>query len=159
MPAPDGLAVARRRPLDELERAIDYSFLDMALLERAMRHGSAAEGKPGEDNRRLAFLGDAVIELAMREEVYNAQPLAERGKLSEDTDKHVQDKDLAQRARALGLQDWLAVGRGEAKNDFGEERRLADAFEALAGAIYLDAKAHAFPVIRRMMGRADATGR
>ena len=148
----------RKSPLEDLERLIDYGFLDGALLEQAMTHSTAGEGREVADNRRLAFLGDAVIELALRETAHENADLPDRGALSKDVDKYVQDAELALRAKRLRLQDWLATSNGEAKNAGGEQRRLADAFEALAGAIYLDAGSHAFPVVRRMMGRDDATG-
>ena len=146
------------RPLRELEWAIGYDFADKSLLADALTHSTAAEGATGTDNRRLAFVGDAVIELAVRERAYRDEPLAKRDELSKGADGTVSDAHLAAQARRIGLAGWLRVGRGEAQNEAGEERRLADAFEAAAAAIYLDAGAHAFPVVRRLLGLDDRSG-
>ena len=147
--------MARKRDdFEALSEIIDYTFLDDHYLEQAFTHGSVVEkGSKRQDNRRLAFLGDAVIELALRESGLKSAPLEKRGKLSDDLDKYVADKVLAARAATLGLEDWLDMSPGEAKNELGQGRRLADVFEALAGAIYLDAGAHAFSVVKRMMQR------
>jgi ribonuclease III len=146
-----------RNDFEELERRIGYHFLERKGLERALCHSTSGEGKKGDDNRRLAFLGDAVLELAVREKGHGNVELRERGDLSIDADKFVSDSEVAKRAKLLGLGEWLDMGKGEANNLRGEDRRLADTFEALAGAIYLEARDHAFEVVRRMMSGETRT--
>lgn len=145
--------VRERNDVDELQRRMGYVFRDESLLEQALTQGSAGEGHPAADNRRLAFLGDAVLELAIREGCYETTRLATRGDLSVEADKFVPDTEVARRARLIELGAWIHTGRGESKNKLGEGRRLADAFEAVVGAMYLEIRDQSFPIVRQLMGQ------
>ena len=128
---------------DELDKAaswlknqLDYEFADATLLQRALTHRSA----PGRNNERLEFLGDAILDAVISEVVFASQPHADEGDLSRLRSSLVKDVTLASIAGELGIGEHLTLGGGERKT--GGHRRasiLADAFEALVGAIYLDA--------------------
>lgn len=119
-----------------LQHTLDYRFRDVGLFEQALTHRSAS----GESNERLEFLGDAVLDTVVSEVVFRAFPNAPEGDLSRLRSSLVKDTALARLAVELGLGDWLILGSGERKT--GGHRRasiLADALEALFGAVYLDA--------------------
>lgn len=112
-----------------------YRFRDPQLLRLAMTHRSA--GRP--NNERLEFLGDALVNLIVAELLYETHPKADEGELSRLRAQLVSGAALAGRARAMGLGEDLLLGPGELKS--GGHRRdsiLADAFEALVAAVYLD---------------------
>ncbi|MDD2568844.1 MAG: ribonuclease III [Clostridia bacterium] len=115
---------------------------DMALLRQALTHPTFFEGQKGadkEDNQRLEFLGDAVLSLLMGEELYKRYPEAKEGELSKMRAAVVCEASLAEVARDLELGSYLLLGKGSIKN--GDQKRdsiLADAFEALVGAMYLN---------------------
>ncbi|PJK10633.1 ribonuclease III [Lysobacteraceae bacterium NML95-0200] len=117
-------------------KRITHHFSNPALLEQALRHRSA--GQP--HNERLEFLGDAVVNLLAAEALYAAWPKADEGALTRARTELVRESALAEIARALDLGSYLSLGPGEMKS--GGHRRdsiLADALEALVGAVYLDA--------------------
>lgn len=119
-----------------LKKSLDYEFSDKSLLRQALTHRSA----PGANNERLEFLGDAVLDFVVSEVVFAAHPDAPEGDLSRLRSSLVRDASLARLAKALGLGEFLILGSGERKT--GGHRRdsiLADAFEAIFGAVYLDA--------------------
>ena len=119
-----------------LQRTLDYTFRDSGLFEQALTHRSAS----GESNERLEFLGDAVLDTVVSEIVFRAFPNAPEGDLSRLRSSLVKDTSLARLAVDLGLGELLILGSGERKT--GGHRRasiLADALEALFGAVYLDA--------------------
>lgn len=119
-----------------LQKTLDYTFRDVGLFEQALTHRSAS----GESNERLEFLGDAVLDTVVSEIVFRAFPNAPEGDLSRLRSSLVKDSALAKLAVELGLGDRLILGSGERKT--GGHRRasiLADALEALFGAVYLDA--------------------
>lgn len=131
-----------------LQRRLDYTFRDIGLFEQALRHRSAS----GESNERLEFLGDAVLDIVVSEVVFRAFPNSPEGDLSRLRSSLVKDTSLARLAVDLGLGDWLILGSGERKT--GGHRRasiLADALEALFGAVYLDA---GFEASRTVIERA-----
>ena len=112
-----------------------YSFRDPELLRLALTHRSA--GRP--NNERLEFLGDALVNLAVAELLYEARPKADEGELTRLRAQLVSGPALAERARALGVGDDLLLGPGELKSGgFRRDSILADAFEALVAAVYLD---------------------
>lgn len=122
-------------PADWLARALDYRFADPALLDAALTHRSAT----GESNERLEFLGDAVLDFVISHAIYTSRPDAPEGDLSRLRAFLVNDAALAQMAAGLGLGEFIRLGSGEKKA--GGHRRasiLADALEALFGAVYLD---------------------
>ncbi len=112
-----------------------YSFRDPDLLRLALTHRSA--GRP--NNERLEFLGDALVNLAVAELLYETRPRADEGELTRLRAQLVSGPALAARARALELGDDLLLGPGELKSGgFRRDSILADAFEALVAAVYLD---------------------
>lgn len=114
---------------------LGYRFADPSLLELALTHRSA--GRP--NNERLEFLGDALVNLAVAEMLFDARPRANEGELSRLRAQLVSEPALAERARELQLGDALHLGSGELKSGgFRRDSILADAFEALVAAIYRD---------------------
>lgn len=125
-----GFAAAGRLP------GVNHTFSDPALLAQALRHRSA--GTP--HNERLEFLGDALVNLIVAEALYAHWPRADEGALTRARASLVRESALAALARQLGLGERIVLGPGELKT--GGHRRdsiLADALEALVGAIHLDA--------------------
>ncbi|MDJ0939260.1 MAG: ribonuclease III [Woeseiaceae bacterium] len=119
-----------------LSETLDYRFRDSRLFELALTHRSSS----GASNERLEFLGDAVLDFVVSDHVYRAMPDADEGDLSRLRASLVKDTSLAELARDLGLGEHLILGSGEQKT--GGHRResiLADALEAVFGAVYLDA--------------------
>ena len=124
-----------------VQRDIPYRFGQVKLLMAAMTHSSYAnEQQDGaEHNERLEFLGDAVLELCISEELYRRFPAAREGDLTAMRSRLVNQETLASLARKLGLDKKIILGKGEEAQG-GRERDalLSDAFEALLGAIFLD---------------------
>jgi len=124
------------------EEALNISFNEPALLRQAFTHRSyinehRSEG--GAHNERLEFLGDAVLELIATHFLYEKFPTRDEGELTAFRASLVNAVTCAEVATALGMNDYLLLSRGESK-DNGRARGilLANAFEALIGAIYLD---------------------
>ena len=142
MAAAAGMPDTRRADLQQFELVIGYIFKDLDLLDQALNHSSyVRECKDGNvcDNERLEFLGDAFFDAIIGETLYKMFPEAEEGKLSKMRASIVCEGSLAAVAKRLQLSDFLMLGHGEEKN--GGRRRnsiLADAAEAVVGAIYLD---------------------
>jgi ribonuclease III len=114
---------------------IDYRFRDAGLLERALTHRSHGSGH----YERLEFLGDSLLNLVISETLYFQRPHAPEGDLSRLRSRLVRDVTLAAIARELNLGDHLRLGAGELKSGgFLRESILADVFEAILGAIFLD---------------------
>ena len=123
---------------EQLEKAIGYTFRDQSLLKLAMTHPSYA-GETHVHNQRLEFLGDAVLQLCMSSRLYHQYPDLQEGKLSKLRARCVQEGALEVAARKLDLGSNLLLGHGEDKVGGREKPSiLADAFEALLGAMYLD---------------------
>jgi len=125
------------------EAKIGFTFTDKRLIETAFTHRSylnenRAAGR--EHNERLEFLGDAVLELVVTEFLYKKYPEKPEGELTAFRAALVNTLSIADAATQLGMNEFLLLSRGEAK-DTGRARGiiLANAFEALIGAIYLDA--------------------
>lgn len=143
-----------------LETAIGYEFHDRNFLELALVHRSALnELKLKVSNERLEFLGDAVLELTISEFLYHHRPDEPEGVLTAARSAMVRTESLAEVARELELGTYLKMSRGEEKTGGRKnESLLANATEALAGAIYLDggfAAAREF-VARFLIPRAEA---
>ncbi len=124
------------------EEKIHFQFKDKRLIEAAFTHRSYLnENRNGgrEHNERLEFLGDAVLELVVTEFLYKKYPEKPEGELTSLRAALVNTVSIADAATKLGMNDFLLLSRGEAK-DTGRARGiiLANAFEALIGAIYLD---------------------
>ena len=125
-----------------LER-LKYKFKDAGFLEAALTHRSASApggGREGEiDNQRLEFLGDSVLDLIISELLYHHEPRLKEGDMSRIRAGLVCETRLAEVARRLGLGEALILGPGEAQaGGRNKTSVLADAVEALLGAIYLD---------------------
>ncbi len=118
-----------------LLRTLGYAFAEPRLMTQALTHRSAGSAH----NERLEFLGDAVLDVVISEFIFRAQPFAAEGDLSRLRASLVNDESLATLADDLGLGQHLILGGGERKA--GGHRRvsiLANALEALFGAVYLD---------------------
>jgi ribonuclease-3 len=128
--------------LEELERIVGHRFRDSSLLERALTHSSAVadagESSPA-DNERLEFLGDAVLGMLVSDHLLAAYPGWREGQLSRGRARVVNSASLTAAAQRLGLGEHMRLGRGEEKSGGrGKPALLADAFEAVVGAVYLD---------------------
>ncbi len=128
--------------MESLESILGHSFRHLRLLTEALTHASVSyeTQRSGLDNQRLEFLGDAVLQLALSHELFARLPDANEGGLTKARAHLVSTKSLARLARDIGLGTHLIMGRGE-ETSGGRERdsTLADALEAIIGAIFLDA--------------------
>jgi ribonuclease-3 len=123
------------KSLDKLICHLDYRFHDEGLLETALTHRSVTQN----NNERLEFLGDAVLGMVIAEELYKRFPEASEGEMSRLRASLVKGDTLAEIARRFELGDVVRLGPGELKSGgFRRKSILADAFEAILGAIYLD---------------------
>jgi ribonuclease-3 len=127
--------------MEALAEQLGYTFQNPALLRQALTHPSLAAEMPGaaSDNQRLEFLGDAVIQLALTDHFFKTLPNEAEGRLTQLRASVVSRKALALCAARLGMGRNLLLGRGEEANGGRDrESNLADAIEAVIGAIYLD---------------------
>ncbi len=137
---------------EQLEERLGYRFKARELLERALTHSSAvpelraehkdelAEPPAVQNNERLEFLGDAVLELLAREYLLESFPEWSEGQLSKSRARLVNARSLYDAARRIELGQHLRLGRGEEKTGGREKPTLlADAFEAVVAAVYVDA--------------------
>ena len=118
-----------------LDKTLHYRFNDASLLTQALTHRSANSS----NNERLEFLGDAVLDFVISDAVFKRRPDADEGDLSKLRASLVKDTSLAKLAADLGIGEHLILGSGERKT--GGHRResiLADALEAIFGAVFLD---------------------
>jgi ribonuclease III len=127
--------------LAELQTRLGYQFRDESLLRLALTHPSVAheQNAATAHNQRLEFLGDSVLGVILSRELYEKFPDADEGTLTKSRAKLVNRQALTECGRSLELNRHLILSRGE-ENTGGRERAsaLADAFEALLGAIFLD---------------------
>ncbi len=146
--------------LDALQQRLGYLFRDVELLTLSLTHPSVAHESSANipHNQRLEFLGDAVLSLVLSRELYEHFPNLSEGPLTKARAQMVNRRTLAAEARRLGLGEHLILSRGE-ETSGGRERpsTLADAFEALLGAVFLDG---GFEVAREFILRSfrDAFG-
>lgn len=120
---------------EALLRQLGCRFRDPALLDSALTHRSAG----GVNNERLEFLGDAVLGLVIADALFQRYPAASEGELSRLRASLVRKQTLAELARDLQLGDYLRLGPGELKSGgYRRDSILADALEAIFGAVYLD---------------------
>ncbi len=143
-----------KQDLSCLEQAIGYRFRDQGILCRALTHSSyVKKDKSNEplDNERLEFLGDAVLELCVTEELFARFPDMREGQLSKTRAGIVCETALAQAAHTVGLGPYLLLGHGEEIGGGAEKPSiLSDAFEALIAGIYLDG---GFAEAKRFIGK------
>jgi ribonuclease III len=134
--------VAEPSPFGALEAVLGHEFRDRGLLELALRHASwcnehANTGQ--EDNERLEFLGDAVLGLVVGQRLMTRFGELRQGELSKMRAQVVSEVGLSQAARKVDLGRWLSLGKGEEKSGGRTKPSiLADAFEAILAAVYLD---------------------
>src|ERR1700733_2555288 len=151
MTAPAGIVPAMTGNREQLEERLGYRFEQPGLLERALTHSSAvpelraihaAESSSGplpQDNEQLEFLGDAVLDMLASEYLIATFPEWSEGQLSKSRARIVNARALELAARRLHLGEFLRLGRGEEKTGGRDKPALlADAFEAVIAAIYLD---------------------
>jgi ribonuclease-3 len=138
-------------PLDQLQQRLGYTFRDPALLVCAVTHPSYLQdhSRFTENNQRLEFLGDAVLQLVLTESLFQLYPTEREGDLSRRRSALAKGAFLAQLGRDLGLESCLRLGISELTTG-GQNRasNLEDACEAIFGAIYLDSD---WPTARRVM--------
>lgn len=134
------------RALDTLEHTLKHLFHDRALLEQAVTHSSLAfeqgahDGTTPADNEKLEFFGDAVLGLVVAQSLYESFPDLTEGDLTRLRAALVSRRHLGNVAESLKLGDYLRLGRGEERNG-GRNKAvlLANSFEAIVAALYLDA--------------------
>ena len=128
------------KDLSSFEEVLGYKFKDIELLKQALSHSSYANERkrPNDSNERLEFLGDSVLSIVVSDFLYKNLNVAE-GELTKMRASLVCEKSLHIFAQQIGLGDYLLLGKGE-ENTGGRQRPsiLADAFEAVIAAIYLD---------------------
>lgn len=126
---------------EELQSKLGYTFRNLELLKLALTHPSVAheQGTPMQTNQRLEFLGDAVLQLVLTRELYDKFPGFDEGPLTKARAKLVNRRTLAEHGQALNLGGNLILSRGEETHG-GRERpsALADAYEAVVGAVFMD---------------------
>ena len=132
-------------PIDKLERKIGYHFNDADLIHLALTHRSAA----GKHNERLEFLGDSILSFVIADDLYHRFPKVNEGDMSRMRATLVRGHTLAELGREFELGDYLKLGPGELKSGgFRRDSILADAVEAIIGAVYLDSDTE---VVRRII--------
>jgi len=149
--------VSESRAYGRLEQKLGYPFQGAARLESALTHKSYLNENPGAgrpDNERLEFLGDAVLGLAVGHLLMERFPALHEGELSMMRAQIVNEQHLAEVAADLGLGEWLFLGRGEEQTGGRKKASiLADACEAVLGAVYLDGGFDAAcAVVRHLFG-------
>jgi ribonuclease-3 len=121
---------------DKICALTEYQFRQADLLEQALTHRSYSRQR---NNERLEFLGDSILNLIISNHIYKRFSAADEGDLSRIRASLVKEETLAEVARRIGLGDYIYLGGGELKSGgFRRASILADALEALIGAIYLD---------------------
>lgn len=149
--------------MKELEAKLGYNFKNIKLLENALVHSSYANETKckGGSNERLEFLGDAVLSIIVAEYLYSNYPEVDEGELTKLRASLVCEKTLSTFSKELELGKYLKLGKGEMHNG-GAERpsMLADAFEAVLAALYLDggfgiAKNHVLRFITKELDSAQ----
>lgn len=120
-------------------QALAHTFQTEALLVEALTHTTYANEHPtARSNERLEFLGDSVVGLVVAAHIFNRFPDLPEGEMTKLRAAVVCEPSLAGRARALGIGQFMRFGRGEAVSGRDRDSTLADAFEAVVGALFLD---------------------
>ena len=152
------------KDIRELEKFFNLKFNNFRLLERAMMHSSYANENNYTSNERLEFIGDAVLDLAVAKFLFDHLEEAE-GVLTKKRAQDVCEQSLYEYALSFNLGDYLLLGKGEEMSGGREKPALlADAFEALLGAIFIDKGYEetykvlnkvVFPVIKKNLDKED----
>ena len=144
------------KPFFKLMKAIEYSFADERYLQTALTHSSYSNeyrtrglGLPS--NERLEFLGDAVLELAVSEYIYDNFSELGEGKLTRIRQRLVCEKTLSEIAEKLSLGDYIHLGRGEENDCRKRPKVLADTLEAVIGAVFLDSRENGISEVKRVV--------
>ena len=128
--------------LDKLQQCIKYRFKDKYILIQALRHRSFCNEhkmKRIDSNERMEFLGDAILQLETSQYLYRKYPNLSEGEISKKRTSMVCEKSLASCARLIHLGNYIYLGKGEEiSKGYDKDSILADAMEALIGALYLD---------------------
>ena len=143
-----------------LEGTLGHRFASKELLDQALVHSSYASERSLEDNERLEFLGDAVLQLVVTEYLFGEWPTLNEGELAKIRAASVSGEQLASVAREIDLGRHLALGRGEASSGGRDKDSiLANAMEALLAAVYLDGgyKAARDVILKHWEERIDAS--
>lgn len=138
-----------------LEARIGYRFRDPLLLREALTHKSYSNEQPGREvpySERLEFLGDAVLDLVVSDLIFHAYPALPEGELTRIRAEIVSERGLAEVGRRIGIGECLLLGRGEDRSGGREKDSLiADAFEAVLGAVFRDGGLEdAAQIVRRL---------
>lgn len=151
--------------IQELQGILDYMFLNIDLLKEALTHSSYANESKEKNikyNERLEFLGDSILSLVISEYIFLRYKDLPEGELTKVRANVVCEPALASRAREINLGEYLLLGKGEeATGGRQRESILADAFEALIGAIYMDGgieRAKSF-VLQSLLESIDLAGK
>jgi len=153
----------RKKALKALQKKIHYRFKSLDLLDQGLRHKSFVHENPelrAQDNERLEFLGDAVLDLVIGHLIMERHPDYSEGSLSRLRAAVVNEAHLAEIARELALGEYLLLGKGE-EMTAGREKNsiLGSSLEALVAAVYLDGGYQkAFPVISQLFSSRLETG-
>ncbi|NBQ86284.1 MAG: ribonuclease III [Betaproteobacteria bacterium] len=152
---PDGALASAVDPLQRLQARLGHRFAQPSLLERALTHRSHS----ADHNERLEFLGDSVLNLAVATLLFSQLQDLPEGDLSRVRANLVKQETLFRIANDLGLSELVRLGEGELRSG-GQKRPsiLADALEAVIGAVYLDAGyPAAFELVQRLFGTVEIT--
>ena len=137
----DSLVRINKEELSKLEKILGYRFTDLRLLQTALVHSSYAfeQAQGGNDNEKLEFLGDAVLDLVIGHILLHRYSKLREGELTRLRSSLVNEQHLAKMARAIDLGKYLALGKGE-ESSHGRQKSsiLSCAYEAVAGAIFED---------------------
>jgi ribonuclease-3 len=125
-------------PLEELQQRLGTSFDDPALLQRALTHPSYSLEHGGSDYERLEFLGDSILAWVVATHLYDAFPELDEGLLTRMKVALTSGRVLSGVGRDMDIGKWIRFGRGAAR-EAARDSVLENAFEALVGAVYLDA--------------------
>lgn len=138
--------------LTTLQQSLHYTFKNQETLMRALTHSSFGHEFNLQDNERLEFLGDAILDAVVSHLLLEAFPNANEGQLSKMRASVVKEKALAQIAKSIGLQDFVRLGKGERLAEGNQKPSiLANTFEAVIAAVCLDGGYKAlYPVVRHL---------
>jgi len=147
-------------PPSALEERIGHRFASPDLLEEALRHGSASAGEGLRSYERLEFLGDAVLNLCVAREVYRILPQAGEGVLTKARAAVINNRNLVRVGERIGVPEALTTDPSVRRKGSGVTRKMvADAVEAIAGAVFLDGGFEAAAAfVRGQFGLPDCIG-
>ena len=145
----DGDHIDEDERLAECEKSLQYAFADRRHLSRALTHSSSTSNKH-QDNERLEFFGDAVLDMVVREYLFHHYPNRQEGDLTEAKSAIVCRASLVKAGKELGLKRFLILGRGVGSRKGVPDSLIADAYEAIVAAVYLDG---GYPPVREFIMR------